>query len=184
MAGILIFIGIAQFILFMNIASYLYPGYSVSENYISDLGVGPSALIFNSSIIILGLLGVIGSYLLYKSGVDKIFTTFVFLASLGAAGVGVFPENMGILHTISSLITFLFAGLGAVYSIRVDLTKFRFIWPILGIASLAALILFASKSYMGLGRGGMERMIVYPVFIWLLGISPLIANKLVKRKSE
>lgn len=180
LAGLLIFIGIAQFLIFMNVAAYLYPGYSVSENYISDLGVGPSAYIFNSSIIILGILGITGSYLLYKEGIDKVFVFLLFMASIGAAGVGVFPENMGILHTIPSFITFLFAGFGALYSYRVDSSKLRYIWLVMGVISLAALLLFASKNYMGLGKGGMERMIVYPVFVWLLGISSSIVNKSIR----
>ncbi len=179
-AGLLVFVGVAQFLLFMNIAAYLYPGYSVAENYISDLGVGPVAHIFNTSIIVLGLLGVVGTYLMFREGVDKIFVFFMFMASIGAAGVGLFPENMGILHTIPSFITFFFAGLGALYSYRVDLSKLKYIWPIMGLISLAALVLFASKSYMGLGKGGMERMIVYPVFVWLLGISSSIINKSIK----
>ena len=180
LAGLLVFIGVAQFLLFMNIAAYLYPGYSVAENYISDLGVGPSAYLFNSSIIVLGIFGVAGTYLMYKEGVDRVFVFLLFMASVGAAGVGVFPENMGILHTIPSFIAFLFAGLGALYSCRVDTSRLRFIWPVMGIISLAALVLFASKSYMGLGKGGMERMIVYPVFVWLLGISSSIVNKSIK----
>jgi len=183
-AGVLVFVGVAQFLLFMNIAAYLYPGYSVAENYISDLGVGPVAYIFNSSIIVLGIFGIAGTYLMFKEGVDRIFVFFMFMASLGAAGVGLFPENMGILHTIPSFITFFFAGLGALYSFRVDLSKLRYIWPIMGLISLAALVMFASKNYMGLGKGGMERVIVYPVFVWLLGISASIVNKSIKLPKE
>jgi len=170
-AGLLMLIGIGQFLLLMQVTQYLYPGYSVSENYISDLGVGPSAAIFNGSIIILGVLGMIAVVLLYKSGIDKVFSALLFLASMGAAGVGLFPENMGILHTIPSFITFFFAGISSLYSYRVDEEYSRYIWPILGIISLLALALFASKNYLGLGKGGMERLIVYPVFIWLIGIS-------------
>lgn len=179
-AGLLLFIGVAQFLLFMDIATYLYPEYSVAENYISGLGVGPSAFLFNSSIIMLGIFGVVGTYLLYKSGVDRVFIFILLMASVGAAGVGVLPENMGILHIIPSFITFLFSGLGAIYSFRVDASKLRYIWPVMGLISLAALILFASKSYLGLGKGGMERMIVYPVFVWLLGLSSSIVNKSVR----
>jgi len=37
-AGMLFFVAAAQFVLGLAIAEALYPGYSVSENYISDLG--------------------------------------------------------------------------------------------------------------------------------------------------
>jgi hypothetical membrane protein len=173
-AGMLILVGITQFLLLMKIAEFIYPNYSVSSNYISDLGVGSTAYIFNTSIIILGLLGMTAAYLLLRW--DKTFSILLFISSLGALGVGVFPENMGILHTIPSLITFLFSGIAAIYSYKVDKTTAKYIWPILGIISLISLVLFASKSYMGLGPGGMERMIVYPVFIWLIGISMTIIH--------
>ncbi|MEM4141260.1 MAG: DUF998 domain-containing protein, partial [Nitrososphaeria archaeon] len=63
-AGSLIFWGSAQFILFMIVAEALYPGYNISFNYISDLGVGPSASIFNSSVFLLGLTAVSSVYYL------------------------------------------------------------------------------------------------------------------------
>jgi len=171
-AGILNLIGITQFLILLQISEYLYPGYSVSNNYISDLGIGPSAYLFNTSIMILGILGMIAGVLLYKW--NKIFSILIFISSIGAFGVGLFPENIGILHLISSLITFLFAGITAIYSYRIDVNSSRFIWPILGLISLTSLALFINRSYLGLGKGGMERMIVYPVFIWLIGISVCI----------
>src|SRR5947199_267685 len=39
----------------------------------------------------------------------------------------------------------------------------------LGVRSLAALGLFISNNFLGLGNGGMERMIVYPVLTWGIG---------------
>lgn len=174
LGSILLFIGISQFIFFLHISEFLYPRYSVSNNYISDLGVGPVSHIFNSSIIILGILGVIGSYLLIRY--DKIFSILLMISSLGAAGVGLFPENMGILHSIPSLVTFLFSGITAIYSYRIDHEFSRYIWVILGLISLLSLGMFISHNYLGLGKGGMERMIVYPVFIWLIGISIMILH--------
>lgn len=176
LAGILIFIGVAQFLLLMMIAEFLYPGYSVANNYISDLGVGPSAYIFNSSIIILGILGMIASIIFYK--LDKIFSILLFLSSLGAFGVGVFPENMGVLHTISAFITFFFGGVATIYSYRVDKSILKFLWILLGIIVLGSLSLYVSKIYLGLGVGGMERMIVYPLLIWLFGIGASFASYL------
>jgi len=175
LAGLLILIGISQFILLLKIAEFRYPNYSVANNYISDLGVGPVAYIFNTSIILLGILGLIASYLLYE--LDKIFSILLFISSLGVAGVGLFPENTGILHVISSLITFLFTGITAIYSYKIENTHAKYIWPILGIISLTSLTLLATKNYLGLGPGGIERMIVYPIFIWLIGISITIQNQ-------
>ncbi len=169
LAGVLIFIGAAQFLIFLRVAESIYPGYSVSGNYISDLGVGPAALVFNTSIILLGVLVMVSSYLLHGLFGDKLFTATIFLAGFGASGVGVFPEGSPYgLHTIMSLITFLFAGLAATSAYRVARQPLRTISIALGIMTLAALILFASGTYLGLGHGGMERMMAYPPLIWAL----------------
>ncbi|MEM4185963.1 MAG: DUF998 domain-containing protein, partial [Candidatus Caldarchaeum sp.] len=112
-AGALLFIAITQFLMALRVAESVYPGYSVSGNYISDLGVGVAAPIFNTSIIILGLCVVVAAYLVAEVFQSKLFRLFIALAGFGAAGVGTFPENVPVLHTIMSLITFLFAGIAA-----------------------------------------------------------------------
>nr|WP_243666344.1 DUF998 domain-containing protein [Vulcanisaeta sp. JCM 16159] len=84
-AGLLIDIGIAEFLLSMLVAEAIYPGYSVSRNYISDLGVGPTAIIFNTSIIVMGLLLIIAAVLLYR--LNKVFAITIALTGIGAAGV-------------------------------------------------------------------------------------------------
>jgi hypothetical protein len=37
--------------------------------------------------------------------------------------------------------------------------------------TLAALALFRSGTYLGLDKGGMERMIAYPALLWEVGFS-------------
>ncbi len=54
-SGLVLFAGAAQFFLLVLIAEALYPQYSVANNYISDLGVGSTAYIFNTSIVLLGI---------------------------------------------------------------------------------------------------------------------------------
>jgi hypothetical membrane protein len=63
LAGVLFFTATTQFILCLIIAEALYPGYSVSSNYISDLGFDPPAIIFKSSVSFLGALLLAGTYL-------------------------------------------------------------------------------------------------------------------------
>ena len=40
---------------------------------------------------------------------------------------------------------------------------------VLGLVSLFMLVGYVGEIYLGLGAGGMERMIVYPVLVWALG---------------
>jgi hypothetical protein len=77
--------------------------------------------------------------------------------------------------------------LSAIASFKVLKTPLSVISVILGLMTLGALALFAgglltsgsftssetptSDLFLGIGPGGMERMIVYPVLIWLAGFS-------------
>ena len=91
------------------------------------------------------------------------------LSGLGALGVGLFPETAGVLHVLVSLIAFLFAALSAIAASKLVKTPFTYFSVILGISSLVALVLFGIQFYSGLGAGGMERMIAYPVLLWAIG---------------
>ncbi len=176
-AGALLFVGGAQFTVLMIIAEAIYPGYSVSTNYISDLGPWgqPSAYIFNPSIILFGLLLIAGAYFVRKTFEKLGFSIIIALSGLGATLVGFFPENtivvsgVPVVHALGALLSFIFGGVGAILSYRVTKTPMRYFAVILGAASLLAFTIFLltlDAGYLGLGVGGMERMIVYPTLIW------------------
>lgn len=176
-AGLLIFVASAQFILALKIAEALYPNYSVSSNYISDLGVGPCAFIFNFSVFLLGLLTLISTYFLWIEKETKDFLFCLVLAGIGAMGVGIFTEDFGLLHVIFSFITFFFGALASVFSYKIQKSFFSILFLFLGIISLLSLILFGLGLDLGLGKGGMERMIAYPILIWALGFGVYIAKE-------
>src|SRR5437016_10140554 len=54
-AGLFLLAGTTQFAIGMIIAEAVDPSYSVSTNYISDLGVRAGSAVFNTSIILLGI---------------------------------------------------------------------------------------------------------------------------------
>ena len=168
-AGLFLLAGTTQFAIGMIIAEAVDPSYSVSTNYISDLGVRAGAAVFNTSIILLGITILATSWFLLRAFKDPILMVLVLLAGVGAVGVGVFTEAFGFLHTIVSFITFLFAGLSAILAFRILPPPFSYVSVLLGVGSLAALGLYASKNFLGLGNGGMERMVAYPVLTWGIG---------------
>ncbi len=168
-AGALLFIGAVLCVLGIIIAEALYPGYSTSENYISDLGVGPSSLIFNSSVFLVGALAVGSAYFIRRTFDAKLFSLFAAMAGIGAMGVGLFTEDAGVVHVAFSFITFLFAGLSAITSYKLQKPPFSHFSVILGVVALSTLVLFASNTFLGLGKGGMERMIAYPALLWAIG---------------
>ncbi|ADL19273.1 hypothetical protein ASAC_0867 [Acidilobus saccharovorans 345-15] len=186
MAGYIIFVGVAQFVLFMLIAEAIYPGYSVSRNYISDLGnlrlepSTPHAAVFNTSIMLLGILLIAGGALLYRSGRDatgRALGALVMASGVGAAGVGLFPEGSPHgLHIIFSLVTFLASSLAS-YPASLYRGLRTPLWGALGTIGLMALALYVNGIYLGLGWGGMERLIVYPNLLWAAGFSGALLGK-------
>lgn len=177
-AGTLIIVGVIIFMLCWHIAEFLYPGYSVSMNFISDLGatcrnsqcqiINPSATIFNYAVAFLGLTILLSSYPIYRV-FRKIHVTLPIAATgIGSLGVGIFPETAGVIHTVFSLITFMGAGLAMLSTAKILKGPTRIFSVILGLTTLTSLILFASGNYLGIGPGGMERLIVYPALIWAL----------------
>jgi hypothetical membrane protein len=181
-AGISIFVGAVQFSLAMILAEIYFPNYNVSTNYISDLGAfcqgssttgcvihQPTSTIFNTSIVLLGLSILVGAYFLQRAFHYKAATVMIALSGVGALGVGLFPETTGIWHSIFSLIVFLFAGLAALVTARFQRKPMFYFSIILGLLTLVALVLYIGGDYLGLGPGGMERMVVYPVLVWAIG---------------
>jgi len=117
-AGMLFFIAATQFVLGLTIAEALYPGYSMSGNYISDLGIGPSSAIFNSSVFLLGLLLLIGTYFLRHIPDFKIVNTMLLLMAIGAMGAGVFTKDFRTAHGAVASTAFFFSGLSAISSFK------------------------------------------------------------------
>jgi hypothetical protein len=54
-------------------------------------------------------------------------------------------------------------------SYKLQKPPFSYFSVILGVVMLLALVLFASGTFLGLGKGGMERMIAYPALLWAIG---------------
>ena len=168
-AGALLFVGSVQCLLGLVIAESLYPDYSVSENYISDLGVGNTSIIFNSSVFLHGVIMVAGAYFIQRAFSSRLLSVLLTITGLGAMGAGLFPETTGVIHSVASLIAFLFGGLFAIVSYKLQKPPLSYFSVLLGALSLVALALFGSSTYLGLGKGGMERIIVYPILLWGVG---------------
>ena len=177
-SGALLFLASTQFLFGMFVAETLYPGYSVSVNYISDLGatchttctiVQPSSLIFDSSVFLLGALLILGAYLFRQGSGSVLAPLLLGITGLGAMGVGVFPETTGVLHVVVSLVAFAGGGLAALASFKFSRPILSYFAVILGTMTLVALVLYASGIYLGLGAGGMERVVLYPVLTWGIG---------------
>ena len=174
-AGTILFLGTGQFAFFFSLAEIYYPGYSVSFNTISDLGATcsngvceffqPSSDIFNSSIVLLGLSLFLFAYYLWKGSGSKSLSIFEFFSGIGAVGVGVFNESYGGAHVFFSAFIFFSTGIQALLVYKVAKPPFSYASAVAGLITLVAIVLYGTHAYLGLGQGGMERMIVYPALI-------------------
>ena len=190
-AGVLLLL--AGFIAFMGIitAEALYPeGYSTSKNAISDLGATeppdsviekPSATVFDAAMIVTGLL-VLGAAFCLQMGFRRAAVTILAgLTGLGILGVGVFPGNYGNIHAIFALLTFFAGGLAAIVSRTVQSPPFSVISTILGVISLAVLVLYMvlgeSSPMSGLGLGGIERWVAYPILVWTMSFGGYLMGR-------
>jgi hypothetical protein len=94
---------------------------------------------------------------------------------VGEVGVGVVAENIFLpIHGFFALALFLCGAASAIMSykfVESPLSKVSVILCAVALLSffLAFLGAFSSGFYLGLGLGGMERFIVYPIHLWMLG---------------
>ena len=159
-------------LLLVHLAESLYRGYSVSEDYISDLGVGPetSRWLFTAAIILFGSMALVTAFLLRQNSGKSFVWLLLALSGIGAIGVGIFNEDyIPEVHALFALMVFFFGNMAAIYSYRTVRPPLSYLFVLLGLIGLSALILFGTGTYLGLGAGGMERMIFYPAMFWTLG---------------
>ena len=189
-AGIILIISFLQFFMAVNPAETQFPGYGIAKNTLSDLGgsvppVEPSAIIFDISVVILGILGFAAVYLILKSGGCRLFSSCLAISSIGAIGVGFFPEYTGSVHLLFSILTFLFGSLAVIFSYRLGLNIPMVIISI--VTGLMSLLILLSLFILGhgvanpliahLGMGGAERFIAYPLLLYLTALGGYLTSR-------
>lgn len=182
-AGLLTIAAALLLVFFVVMAQSIYPGYNLNTNYISDLGVGMTAPIFNSAIVFFGVMIFMVSYLILASRMHRLLAYGFALIGFGAMGVGLFPETTGILHLVFAGITFGSAALTALGFSRTVKGPMEYISVIAGAIGLAILLLSAlrvgSLAFLGLGPGGLEEILFYSEMAWsvIFGIFLIQRNR-------
>lgn len=162
------------------------PGYSISTNFISDLGIGSNALVFIISMAIWGGTAAIAGVFLYRSSAtEPLFPSRLqaivrTIAGLGIMGAGFIPEfsTPGIpLHRTLTTIGALFGIVAVFLSNKLMTPPLSYIQIILGGLALLTTILVIAGIDLGIGMGGMERMNAYSFIVWLLSFSTFLMNR-------
>ena len=175
LAGIFLFALAAQFMVVIMFGAAMAPDYNFNEAAISDLGViSETALMFNASLIVVGLFNLIGGYYFYRSHGKRWLLGIFALAGIGAMGAGIFPLEPEGIHGLFALLAFLFFNVQAIGSATRVSGVMKVLSILAGLVGLAFLVVMAlgdggNEALFGpIGHGGVERMIVYPPMLWLL----------------
>ncbi len=183
-AGLLFFTLAAQFMTVIMLAAAMVPGYDFRAAAISDLGVVPeTALLFNVSLVLVGVFNLLGGYFFYRTHGRRWLLAVFALAGVGAIGAGLFPLDTGGLHGIAALLAFVFFNVQAVGSATRLTGIIRILSVLAGGLGLIFVVLMAlgdagnATAFGAIGHGGTERMIVYPVMLWLVAFGGYLLGK-------
>ena len=174
-AGVLFFALAAQFMTVIMLAAAMVPGYDFRGGAISDLGVfAETALLFNSSLVLVGVLNLLGGYAFYRTHGKRWLLSLFALAGIGAIAAGLFPLDVGGLHTLGALLAFVFfnaQAVGTATAVTGFIRTLAVLAGTLGLVFVGLMIIGDAgtvTAFGPIGHGGTERMIIYPVMLWLV----------------
>ena len=206
LAGTLLLIGGAWTILSITIAESLTPGYSVSNETISGLGspifsgtcndapkcvilIQPASAIFVFAEFLNGILGLWTGSILRSATCHRRFALAISVVGVANSLVGAsyLPFYLGgssvtvivaagAVHVVGAFTTFVLTPIAAISTYRFTRAPLRYFSLVLGAFALAANFLFLTGNFLGLGYGGMERMVAYPLSLWGIGFGAHITG--------
>lgn len=192
LAGFLLFVAAAQFMLVMMLAGSIAPGYSQGQGAISDLGaISETARLFNLSLIAVGVLTAVAGGLLYRRcGQAWLFALFL-LAAVGALGAGLVPlDRNADVHGLSALVAFVAFSLIPAACVVLLNGWARPLSVLATGTSLAFVVIMIIGDggnpdvFGAIGHGGAERMIVYPVMLWLMAFGGYLMAGATRRRLD
>ena len=184
---ILYLAGIQYFAAQLLAGLFWLPPYNMSRDTISDLGntacgtwnghyvCSPLHGVMNGSFIVLGITMTLGSALISRQFAGSSRTAAAGFGAMAVSGIGVvmvglFPENsVPLLHGLGAAVPFVLGNVSLVLLGRaLEMPPvLRRCFLLSGIVALLSLVAYASSHYLGLGEGGIERVVAYPQTICL-----------------
>ena len=183
-AGLLFVILGAAFLTVTMLAASIAPDYDFGGGAISDLGViDQTAVLFNVLLIATGVLNAAGGYLLFTLHRRMWLLVVYLVGAAGAIGAGLLPLDTGAPHSLFALVGFLFFNVEAVataFVVRGPMKGLSLAAGALGLIFVVIMVIGdgGNPAIFGpIGHGGAERMIVYPVMLWLLALGGYLIGR-------
>ena len=150
-----------SFFITITLAILFYDNYVFFEQYLSELGAGETAFIFNIGIMITALLMLVLYYLMYFKNNKTNFAIGI-LSAVFLFGVGLFPLTIKLPHYLSAALFFLLSFLlitKSVINLYLQKKKIGFI----GIISIIVILLYMFIFKIPI----MQKLSVLVIIIWL-----------------
>jgi hypothetical membrane protein len=184
-AGGLLTLAGALFLLLIAVSEAVYPNYSVHTNTISDLfAIGTATSLFGEPLaFVVALSWAAGAYYLFRKSGKKGLMALNLLPGIGLMLAVLSPENVNLaVHSVGAVLAFIPGPIAAILSYRMIKTPFRYFALCLGCLSLFGTVMeFGAYEtaffHETLGPGGWERIIVYPLLVWLIALGSLLLSR-------
>jgi hypothetical membrane protein len=187
-AGGLLLTAGATIVMGIITAEALYTNPYNARMEISDLGatetgvvLHPSSTIFNLTMLVAGAMIITAAWFAHRALHRKAVSIPTGLLGLGVLGVGTFPGNIHPQHPLFAFTAFVAGGLAVMLSYKVTPQPLRAIFAVMGAVSLgftlASVFLLEWGPFARLDLGGVERWMVYPVLLWLVGFGGYLAAR-------
>ena len=134
----------------------------------------------------LGIMVIAASYLLYLKEKSIAFSSLLVITGIGAIGVGLFPTDIQPTHGIFQSLALIFGAIAAIISYRKQPIPQSIISLTLGLISLISVIVFFPylglgandmSTFLGLGKGILERIVIYSLIMWIFSYGYYILGK-------
>lgn len=159
LAGSILFVGSVIYIL----------GTILGEKY-------GSITLYNASIVLLGILMLVGAYFVQKAFKSIIFSLSLILAAVGTIGVALLTYASTEYYVLAG-IGYVFFAISAIISYKYVKTPLNYVSVVLGVAALLALGLWAGNVDLGSGIMVTPITIDMIVLLWLAGFGAHIIGE-------
>jgi len=161
------FVGLATLLLSASNS----PAFRWTENDISFLGVeGPTTALFNSGLIVTGLLGLVfaiglgQSLPLHRPGRWGVVS--LLLGSMALAAIGIFPRTISLPHNLASITFFIFIILALLLIGIAAINAAQTRWVVLSLTATALIIVFIIVPWPWPGGAIPQLLLCLPWSLW------------------